>query len=228
MARVSPGNRHQLGLLHAPSVDVVKHLAGCSAIPNNRGNVRPLHALIGEPRATVTLRCKRVKPDLRCGSQGVIHRDLKPANVLLDRNGEPKVTDFGLAKKVEGDSGLTRTGSVVGTPSFMPPEQALGQSEKIGTGADVYSLGAILYAILTGRPPFQAANVVDTLKQVIENEPITPRTLDAKIPIDLETICLKCLEKGINRRYQTARELIDELERFLNGEPILALNQATA
>jgi serine/threonine protein kinase len=155
-------------------------------------------------------------------SKGVIHRDLKPANVLLDQNGEPKVTDFGLAKKVEGDSGLTRTGAVMGTPSYMPPEQALGQTDKIGPAADVYSLGAILYACLTGRPPFQAASVVDTLKQVIDNDPITPRTLDSKIPIDLETISLKCLEKSPASRYASTQELVDELHRFAKSEPIKA------
>ncbi len=155
-------------------------------------------------------------------SKNVIHRDLKPANVLIDVNGEPKVTDFGLAKKVEGDSGLTRTGAVMGTPSYMPPEQALGQTDNIGPAADVYSLGAILYCMLTGRPPFQAANVVDTLKQVVDNEPVTPRTLDSKIPLDLETICLKCLEKSPANRYATTKEFIDELTRFGKGEPIKA------
>ncbi|WP_442508566.1 protein kinase domain-containing protein [Novipirellula sp. SH528] len=155
-------------------------------------------------------------------SRDVIHRDLKPANVLVDCNGEPRVTDFGLAKMVKGDSDLTRTGAVMGTPSYMPPEQARGQTDKIGTLADVYSLGAILYCTITGRPPFQAANFLDTLKQVTDSEPVTPRTLDSNIPLDLETICLKCLEKDAERRYQNASELSDELERFLNGRPILA------
>ncbi len=155
-------------------------------------------------------------------SKNVIHRDLKPANVLIDGNGEPKVTDFGLAKKVEGDSGLTRTGAVMGTPSYMPPEQALGQTDKIGPAADVYSLGAILYCMLTGRPPFQAASVVDTLKQVVDNEPVTPRTLDSKIPLDLETICLKCLEKTQPKRYASAEDLVEDLSRYLDGRPITA------
>ncbi len=155
-------------------------------------------------------------------SKNVIHRDLKPANVLIDGNGEPKVTDFGLAKKVEGDSGLTRTGAVMGTPSYMPPEQALGQTDRIGPAADVYSLGAILYCMLTGRPPFQAANVVDTLKQVVDNEPITPRALDSKIPLDLETICLKCLEKSQPKRYASAEALVEDLTRYLDGRPIAA------
>ncbi len=153
-------------------------------------------------------------------SNGVIHRDLKPANVLLDPQGEPKVTDFGLAKKVEGDSGLTRTGAVMGTPSFMPPEQALGQTDKIGPTADVYSLGAILYCMMTGRPPFQAASVVDTLKQVVDQQPVSPRSLNQQVPKDLDTICLKCLEKKPEARLQSAQQLSDELGRFLRGEPI--------
>ncbi|MGB7323434.1 MAG: serine/threonine-protein kinase, partial [Rubripirellula sp.] len=155
-------------------------------------------------------------------SKGVIHRDLKPANILIDTNGEPTVTDFGLAKKVEGDSELTRTGVVMGTPCYMPPEQALGQTDRIGPLADLYSLGAILYCMLTSRPPFQAASVVDTLKQVIENEPITPRALDNKIPLDLETICLKCLEKNQGKRYPSVEVLVEDLNCFLDGRPISA------
>jgi serine/threonine protein kinase len=153
---------------------------------------------------------------------GVIHRDLKPANVLLDSKGQPRVTDFGLAKRVTGESELTATGQVLGTPSFMPPEQAAGKLDQIGPVSDVYALGAILYTLLTGRPPFQAANPLDTLLQVLEQEPIAPRTLNARIRRDLETIALKCLEKEPRRRYASARELAGELQRFLNGEPIVA------
>ncbi len=153
---------------------------------------------------------------------GVIHRDLKPSNILLDRNGEPKVSDFGLAKRVEGESGLTATGRVLGTPSYMPPEQALGKVHEVVETADVYSLGATLYALVTGRPPFQADNAIDTLRQVLEREPVAPRLLNPKIPKDLETICLRALEKERSRRYSSARELADELQRFLNGEPIHA------
>ncbi len=154
--------------------------------------------------------------------QGVIHRDLKPANVLLDMNDQPKVTDFGLAKKVEGDSGLTATGQILGTPGYMPPEQASGKIDEVTETADVYSLGAILYQLVTGRPPFQADNPLDTLMQVLEQEPVSPRQLNPKVPRDLETICLKCLEKRRSRRYLSAQELCDELRRFLNGEPIHA------
>ena len=120
--------------------------------------------------------------------QGVIHRDLKPANILLDRDGRPRVTDFGLAKRVTGDSSLTRTGQAIGTPSYMPPEQAAGKLDEIGPAADVYSLGAVLYAALTGRPPFQAASPLDTLLQVLEQEPAAPRQLNPDVPRDLETI----------------------------------------
>ena len=153
---------------------------------------------------------------------GVIHRDLKPANILLDQNGNPRVTDFGLAKKIQGDSGLTGSGQIMGTPSYMPPEQAGGKRGEVGPAADVYALGATLYALVTGRPPFQAATAMDTVLQVISDEPVPPRRLNASIPRDLETICLKCLEKEPARRYTTGGELADDLRRFLDGEPIRA------
>jgi WD40 repeat protein/tRNA A-37 threonylcarbamoyl transferase component Bud32/tetratricopeptide (TPR) repeat protein len=153
---------------------------------------------------------------------GVIHRDLKPANVLIDQNGEPRVTDFGLAKQVQGDSDLTASGQILGTPGFMPPEQASARIHDIHEASDIYSLGAVLYNLVTGRPPFQADNQLDTLVQVIEREPIAPRQLNPNVPHDLETICLKCLEKRQQRRYASAQEVADELQRFLNGEPIVA------
>lgn len=155
-------------------------------------------------------------------SQGVIHRDLKPGNILLDRDGHPRVTDFGLAKRVSGDSGLTHTGQAIGTPNYMPPEQAAGKLDEIGPAADIYSLGAVLYAALVGRAPFQAATPVETLAQVMDREPASPRQLNAGVPRDLETIALKCLQKERHKRYPTARQLVDELRRFLAGEPILA------
>ncbi len=154
--------------------------------------------------------------------RGVIHRDLKPANILLDRAGHPRVTDFGLAKKLEGDSGLTGSGQIMGTPSYMPPEQAGGKRGDVGPKADVYALGATLYALVTGRPPFQASTAMDTVLQVIGDEPVPPRRLNASIPRDLETVCLKCLEKDPRRRYATARALAEDLGRWLRGEPILA------
>lgn len=153
---------------------------------------------------------------------GVVHRDLKPANILLNRDGEPRITDFGLAKKIEDDSGLTATGQVLGTPSFMAPEQAAGRTDQVAEPADVYALGAVLYVALTGRPPFQADNPLDTLMLVLEREPISPRELNPSTPKDLETICLKCLEKDRQKRYRSAGEFASELDRFLTGRPILA------
>lgn len=155
--------------------------------------------------------------------QGVIHRDLKPANVLIGNDGRPKLTDFGLAKQTDLQaSGHTRSGAILGTPSYMAPEQAQGDARHVGPAADVYALGAILYELLTGRPPFKAANPFDTIRQVLELDPVTPVSLNQAVPVDLNTICLKCLEKKSERRYATARELSAELSRYLRGEPILA------
>ncbi len=152
--------------------------------------------------------------------QGVLHRDLKPQNLLLDRAGQPYVTDFGLAKRLD-EAGQTRTGSLLGTPSYMAPEQAAGQKE-LTPAVDVYGLGAVLYECLTGRPPFRAANPLDTVLQVLESQPAPPRLLNPQVPRDLETICLKCLEKDPRRRYGSARELAADLQRFLAGEAITA------
>lgn len=155
--------------------------------------------------------------------RGVLHRDLKPSNVLIDpATDEPRVTDFGLAKRMEGDASLTMTGQVLGSPGFMPPEQTTGKQGEVGPASDVYSLGAILYHLLTGRPPFVADTVPATLRMVVETEVVSPRLLNASVPRDLETICLKCLEKEPQRRYATAQELVEELGRYLRDEPIQA------
>jgi serine/threonine-protein kinase len=154
--------------------------------------------------------------------RGIIHRDLKPANVLLTVDGTPKIGDFGLAKRLENDSGQTRTGTVLGTPSYMAPEQAEGKIDKVGPLADVYSLGAVLYDLLTGRAPFRGTTLLETLEQVRTREPVRPLELQPNVPRDLETICLKCLQKDPHRRYQCAGALADDLDRFLKNEPILA------
>ena len=154
--------------------------------------------------------------------QGILHRDVKPSNVIVDTDDHPRITDFGLAKKLETDSGLTSSGEIVGSPSYMSPEQATADREQVGPHSDVYSIGATLYALLTGRPPFQAASLADTLSQVRDAEPVSPRDLNPAVPRDLETICLKCLEKEPSRRYVSARELADDLQRYLKGKPILA------
>jgi WD40 repeat protein/tRNA A-37 threonylcarbamoyl transferase component Bud32 len=152
--------------------------------------------------------------------QGTLHRDLKPSNVLIDADDQPRVTDFGLAKRMRGDFGVTVTGQVLGSPGFMPPEQTSGRRTSIGPASDVYGVGAILYHLVTGRAPFQADTIAAVLQQVQEQEPVAPRLLNSSVPRDLETICLKCLEKDPTKRYATALELADELGRFLRDEPI--------
>jgi WD40 repeat protein len=154
--------------------------------------------------------------------RGILHRDLKPSNVLIDSNDQPRVTDFGLAKRFDGDSSLTLSGQVLGSPSYMPPEQAGTTRHKVGRRSDVYSLGAMLYHMVVGRPPFVGEGLNQTLDQVLNHEPISPRLLNPAVPRDLETICLKCLEKEPARRFQTAQALADELGRFLRDEPIRA------
>jgi tetratricopeptide (TPR) repeat protein len=153
---------------------------------------------------------------------GIIHRDLKPSNVLYTLDGVPKVTDFGLAKRMESDSRQTESGAIMGSPSYMAPEQARGNTKDVRPAADIYALGAILYEMLTGRPPFKGVTPIDTVRQVIDDEAVPPSRLVPKVPRDLETICLKCLDKDPLKRYTAAAAFVEDLERFQKGETILA------
>ena len=153
---------------------------------------------------------------------GILHRDIKPGNILLDKNGEPHLTDFGLARLIEQDSTVTNSFDVLGTPSYMSPEQAAGRTKEVSAAADVYSLGAVFYQMLTGEPPFAGGTTYETIRMVLETEPRDPRTRNGKVDVDLATICLKCLEKDPTRRYQSAAALADDIEHWLRHEPIQA------
>jgi serine/threonine-protein kinase len=153
---------------------------------------------------------------------GILHRDIKPGNILLDAKGEPHLTDFGLARLVETESSVTRTMEVLGTPSYMAPEQAVGNNARVSSGTDIYGLGAVLYQLLTGQPPFAGETTYETIKLLLDTEPRQPRLLNPKVDRDLSTICLKCLEKDPKRRYPSALALAEDLEHWLKHEPIQA------
>jgi WD40 repeat protein len=187
-----------------------------------------LDAYKDDPRAAASLLAEVAGAVEHAHARGILHRDLKPANILMDERGKPHVTDFGLAKKLEESIELTQSGVVMGTPAYMAPEQSLGRRGAVTTASDVYGLGAVLYAVLTGRAPFQGDSVIDTLQAVRERPADPPSRLNRKVPRDLEVICLKALEKEPRRRYASARELADDLNRWLKGEPVVARRVSTS
>ena len=192
-------------------------LKSASRTDSSRGEREPMPI-----RQAVTLIAKVARTVHYAHEHGILHRDIKPGNILLDQKDEPHLTDFGLARLVETESTITRTMEVLGTPSYMAPEQAVGNNEAVTNVADVYGLGAVLYQLLTGQPPFAGGTTYETIKLLLDTEPRQPRLLNPKIDRDLSTICLKCLEKDPKRRYSSALALAEDLERWLKHEPILA------
>jgi serine/threonine-protein kinase len=187
------------------------------------GNLKAaIPGLRAEPRRAANLVAAVARAVHHAHQRGILHRDLKPANILLDGDGRPYVTDFGLARRLAGDSGLTYPGTVLGTPSYMAPEQAAGRQGDVTTASDVYGLGAVLYEVLTGRPPFRADTPMATLSLVLEAAPERPRAIDPRVAPALEAICLKCLEKDSIDRYSSAEAVAEDLEAYVRGEPVLA------
>ncbi len=206
---------HEVGLCEDRHYLVMDFVEGQNLAELARaGPLRPARAARYVQKMAEAIHCAH--------ERGILHRDLKPSNVLIDAAGQPHITDFGLAKRLESGTDLTVSGQVLGSPQYMPPEQATGRPRQVGRRSDVYALGAVLYHLLTGRPPFVGETLSDILPQVVNDEPLRPRQLTPAVPSDLETVCLKCLEKEIARRYPSALALAEELGRFLRGEPILA------
>jgi serine/threonine-protein kinase len=204
---------HEVGQIHGQHFFTMEYIEGMSLA--DRIKEGPL-----APQETARLLATVARAVDHLHQHDVVHRDLKPSNILLDAAGEPYVTDFGLAKVFVPGSEMTTTGAVLGTPSYMSPEQAAGQPSQVGPGSDVYSLGAVLYEMLTGRPPFREDNPVETLLEVINGEPLLPRELNPHVPRPLELICLRCLARSPEDRYASAGALAEDLEHYLRGEAL--------
>ena len=220
--------QHYFSMRFVEGGSLARRMAGGKVGRGGRGldgddaRLPPPHAGCYSTKDAARLMVKVAQAVHHAHQHGILHRDLKPGNILLDHAGEPLVADFGLAKILEHDSSLTQSAAVMGSPSYMAPEQAAGHIKQLSTAADIYSLGAIFYELLTGRAPFRGPTPAETMRQVMELDPERPRLLNAAVDRDLETICLKCLEKDPQRRYSSAEGLAEDLERWLRGEPVLA------
>ncbi len=206
---------YEVGQEHGQPYFTMKHVAGTTLARRLADGPIP-------PREAATVLAPICRAIQYAHERGVLHRDLKPSNILIDEEGRPHVTDFGLAKRVAQDEALTASGVVLGTPSYMAPEQAAGNRGELGPATDVYSLGTILYQMLTGRPPFQAATAVETVLMVLEQEPLPPRLLNPRADRELEMVALKCLQKPPELRYASAKDLADDLDAYLHDEPTAA------
>jgi WD40 repeat protein/predicted Ser/Thr protein kinase len=235
-AHSSPAAVHRLraeamaaASLHHPNIVAIHEVGFCEGqhfLAMDYVEGRPLSALIAgrplPPRRAATYLRTIAEAVHHAHEHGVLHRDLKPSNILIDKDDQPQITDFGLAKRLDSDSNLTVSGQVLGSPNYMSPEQARGKRGALTRRSDIYSLGAMLYEMLTGRPPFIGESLAEIVPQVLNTEPLAPRTLNPSVPLDLQTVCLKCLEKDPEKRYPTALGLAEELGRFLEGKPVLA------